>query len=238
MMREHFAALDAVVFDMDGVLLDSEPLHYRALNRVLAAEGHHIDAAAYVRFVGTTTEFTWAELVRDLALAQPPERYYRRYDDAILEVLRAGRLRPLPGVRALMRALRRRGKPIGLATQSHPSWVAATLDGLGMQSTFDAVVTREDVSRGKPAPDLYLRACALLGAAPCRSLALEDSLPGVRSARAAGMLVVGLRSAYSDAQLDAEAHLVVARADNLLDPSLPWPQWPRRDVCSQHTQGG
>ena len=233
MTAERLAAYQAVVFDMDGVLLDSEPLHHRALNRVLAAEGHRIDAEAYQRFIGTTAEYTWATLIRDLGLRHPPEQYYRRYDDAIVQVLREGPLQPLPGVLSVMGALRRLGKPIGLATQSHRSWVEATLEGLAMATAFDAVVTRESVSCGKPAPDLYLRACALLGADPRHALALEVSLPGIRSARAAGMTVVGVRSPYSDARLEAEAHLVVGSLEDLLDPSLPWPEGPPRGGSAQ-----
>jgi beta-phosphoglucomutase-like phosphatase (HAD superfamily) len=132
-----------------------------------------------------------------------------------------------------MGALRSLGKPIGLATQSHRSWVEATLKGLAMATAFDAVVTRESVNRGKPAPDLYLRACALLGADPRHALALEDSLPGIRSARAAGMTVVGVRSAYSDEQLEVDAHLVVDGLEALLNPSLPWPEEPPHDGAAR-----
>jgi HAD superfamily hydrolase (TIGR01509 family) len=233
MTAERLAAFQAVVFDMDGVLLDSEPLHHRALNRVLAAEGHRIEAEAYRRFIGTDAEYTWSTLIRDLGLPQTRERYERSYDDAIVQVLREGPLQPLPGVREVMSLLHRLRKPIGLATQSHRSWVEATLDGLAMATAFHAVVTRESVNRGKPAPDLYLRACALLGADPRHALALEDSLPGIRSARAAGMTVVGVRSAYSDDQLEVDAHLVVDGLEALLNPSLPWPEEPPHDGAAR-----
>jgi beta-phosphoglucomutase-like phosphatase (HAD superfamily) len=92
-----------------------------------------------------------------------------------------------------------------------------------MADSFDAVVDRESVVRGKPAPDLYLRACDLLGVDPRRALALEDSVPGLRAARAAGMTVVGVRSSYVVDRLESEADLVVDRLDHLLDPRLAWP---------------
>src|SRR5581483_1045593 len=157
----------------------------------------------------------WAELTRKLRLREPPTTYARRYDAAIVQVLRERPLTPLPGVGALISYLEERQIPIGLATQSHAAWVRATLAGLEMTETFDAVVTAEMVARGKPDPELYLRACALLGVEPRRALALEDSLPGVRAARAAEMTVLAVRTPYMDAALELEADGVLARVHEL-----------------------
>lgn len=213
---EALGALDAVVFDMDGVLLDSEPLHLAALNRVIGEEGHSYDHEQNRRFVGASLADTWTTVHAELSLAWPLEHYYRRYDDEVLQVLRTETLRPLPGVSELLEALMGLESKIGLATQSHRLWVEATLAGLSLNGVFAAVVTGDSVARGKPYPDLYLRACELLGADPRQSLAIEDSLPGARSARAAGMRVVGVRNQYAGAALECESDVLVDRVDELL----------------------
>jgi beta-phosphoglucomutase-like phosphatase (HAD superfamily) len=86
-----------------------------------------------------------------------------------------------------------RGLPIAVASQSAPAWVRATLRACGLHRAFPVRITADDVPRAKPAPDIYLRAAAELGVDPSRCLAIEDSIPGVRSARAAGMRVVQTR---------------------------------------------
>ncbi len=223
MTLERLRRLDAIVFDMDGVLLDSEPLHLAALNRVIATEGHALTEAQNLQFVGLSLADTWTTLIRELQLCHDIEHYYRCYDAEVLGVLGAGPLEPLPGVRELIAALRGVGMRLGLATQSKQSWVQATLGGLGLHDAFDVIISGEMVARGKPEPDLYLLACEWLGAEPARSLALEDSVPGARAARAAGMAVVGVRNAYHGEALEREADLVVDRVDQLLDPATVWP---------------
>jgi HAD superfamily hydrolase (TIGR01509 family) len=229
---ERLQALDAVVFDMDGVLLDSEPLHQIALSRVIADEGHEFTDEEHGRFVGMSQTDTWIEVDRMRGLREPFEHYHRRYDEEVLSVLTQERLEPFPGVVELLSALRESGHRLGLATQSHRSWVEATLGGLGMRESFDAIVSGDMVQHGKPHPELYLRACELLGADPSRSLAIEDSLPGARAARAAGMIVVGVRNPYAGDALEREADVLVDRLDELLDPRIGWPTEARDSTLS------
>ena len=227
MTLDRLRAFDAVVFDMDGVLLDSEPLHLLAMNRVIATEGHPaFSDEQNHRFVGNSLEATWTEVHRLLGLRHSLEHYYQVYDAEVLRALRQEALVPLDGVHELLAELRNLGQRVGLATQSHRGWVDATLQGLGLASSFASIASGEMVQRGKPAPDLYLLVCALLGADPRRSLAIEDSLPGVRAARAAGMTVVGVRNVYAGDRLEGEADLIVDRLDALLAPTTLWPSSP------------
>src|SRR4051812_25315906 len=120
MTLDRLREFDAVVFDMDGVLLDSEPLHLAALNRVIVSEGHSpLSDEENLRFVGTSLQFTWTELQRLLGLRESLEHYYSTYDSTVLDVLREGPLEPFPGVREFIAALQQVGQRIGLATQSH-----------------------------------------------------------------------------------------------------------------------
>jgi HAD superfamily hydrolase (TIGR01509 family) len=209
------SAYHAVIFDMDGVLVDSEPAFHEAVNDLLSPTGKQVSWEDYLSLIGTSTSHTWRSVLRMVGLdpeeAQP---YAERYGPKLLEVL--GRKRELlPGVRALIDELRARGLPAGLATSSRREWVEALLGGVGLPlDTFDAVVWREQVERSKPAPDLYLHAAELAGVAPALCIAIEDTPTGIAAARAAGMFAVQVRSASSALPPIEDADLVL---DSLVD---------------------
>ncbi|HXG41669.1 MAG TPA: HAD family phosphatase [Dehalococcoidia bacterium] len=199
----------AVVFDLDGVLWDGEPLYHRALNAVLRPLGHALDYETYTRSVaGLSVEECW-EWARDrFGLPQPLAELLAAYHEAVLGLLRNG-VQPLPGVRRLVGRLRAVGVPLAVASSSRREWVEATLQGLGLEGAFQAVVTASDVERAKPAPDLYLAAARLLQVPPQRCIAIEDTPTGLRAAKAAGMLAVQLRAASSSFPPEPEADLVL-----------------------------
>lgn len=187
----------AVIFDMDGVLVDSEPLHYRAAQAVLAREGEDLPWDVFAEYVGTTSIVTWAGLRTRFGLGESLDEYMRRHDAAVSAVLEEP-LQRLPGVTGLIEAVRSRGRRLALASSSQANWIAATLRGLGLDDTFEVIVSGDDVERAKPAPDIYLEASRRLGLSPARCIAIEDSPAGVRAAKAAGMWVVAVRTHYAD----------------------------------------
>lgn len=237
MTIDRLRAFDAVVFDMDGVLLDSEPLHLAALNRVIGCEGHRYSDEQSRRFVGSSLVDTWTAVHRELGLRESLDHYYQSYDKEVLYGLRAGPLDPLPGVQDLIDALRQAGRPLGLATQSPSAWVRATLAGLALSGSFAVVVTGDAVTKGKPDPEVYLRACALLDADPACSLAIEDSIPGARAGRAAGMTVVGVRNRHAGPALEREADVMVDRLDALLASDFTWPPHAHPSPLLAHNDG-
>jgi HAD superfamily hydrolase (TIGR01509 family) len=204
---------------MDGVLVDSEPLHHRALNRALARHGRTLSFADFATYIGTTTHHTWADLVVRLDLPGPPEAHIAAYDAALLADLRAGRLEPSPGLRDLLEALDRRDLPVAVASSSPRPWVTATLAALGLAGRFPVIVSGEEVPRGKPDPAIYLLAAARLRLPPERCLAVEDAPHGVAAARAAGLPVLALRTPYIDPAALAAADRLV---DSLRDFPLEW----------------
>jgi HAD superfamily hydrolase (TIGR01509 family) len=122
---------------------------------------------------------------------------------------------PMPGAVELAQALRARGTPVALVSNSAHDLVAAAMATAGVEDLFDVVLTRDDVEHGKPAPDLYLKACATLGADPAASAGLEDTATGIAALRAAGMLAIGVPS-FPGVVLE-EADLVVP---SLADPAV------------------
>jgi HAD superfamily hydrolase (TIGR01509 family) len=200
---------DAVVFDLDGVLVDSERVWARAeadtvaelggtytpeLSALLYGRGHRDGGRILAERLGGE-----AEQIADRLLAHA------------LAGMRRG-LDPLPGARELVASLRGR-TPVALASNSARTVVETALAAVGLDGCFDAAVCGEDVERPKPAPDPYLAACRALGRAPARTVAVEDSPVGVASAKAAGLYTVGVPSSR-DAEL-TEADAVVATLNDL-----------------------
>jgi HAD superfamily hydrolase (TIGR01509 family) len=214
--RDH--RLQAVVFDMDGVLLDSEPLHHVVLNEVLATEGKHLSFDEYRPYIGTTLEYTWSDIIRRLDLRGPIDRYIQAYDDGILESYRQHSV-IAPGVRALLDLLAARGLPLAVASSSRTDWVETALTTLGIREDFRLVVTGDMVTQSKPDPGIYLLAAGRLGIDPAHCLAVEDSPKGVQAASAAGMTVVGVRTAYT-AHLQLDGAIVVLDSLDQFDAAL------------------
>lgn len=199
----------AVVFDLDGVLWDGEPLYHEAFNVVLRSYGVIVSDDEYESIIGNSVEAAWEWVLKRKGVDEPVERFLAPYDAAVIELL-ARPVEPLPGVRELLAELHRRGIPVGLASASLRNWIDATLVGLGMTNEFLTTVAANEVAHAKPAPDLYLRAAANLNVDPQLCVAVEDSKGGVRSAKAAGMYVIQARAASTALPPIAEADAVIA----------------------------
>lgn len=214
-------AIEAVIFDLDGVLVDSEPVHWRASERLFAP--HRLTMEEYEPFVGLAIEPYMAWAREHFGLDASVEELTERYAEAVTAELEAGPLPPLDGAPELIAAARARGLRVGLCSQSIADWVHPTLHAANLDGSFDAVVTGDDVERAKPEPDIYLHAARLLGVEPRACVAIEDSPAGVRSAAAAGMVVVQSRQASSAAEPQPDAHVVVGSLREVDLARLPQP---------------
>lgn len=176
----------AVVFDMDGLLLETEVLWQRAEARLFARHGAEFTFEDKLTVMGTSAAFTGEFFARRLGFpADQAPSLIREVSDLMLEELQA-QVEARPGAAELVKRLRGR-VPLGLASNSPRFLVDAALRGGGFSDAFDAVVSSDDVAHHKPAPDLYLLACERLGVAPADALALEDTTSGIAAAKAAGM---------------------------------------------------
>ena len=168
----------AVIFDMDGVLLDSEPVHYVVLRGVLAAWGLPWSAEDHARTLGMTLVDTWDALCSRHALTAPRGDFEARYGGQIAARYRAG-IAPIPGARELVGRLADAGVPIAVASSSPRSWVEAGLEGAGLRECFGHLVAGDEVAAGKPDPEIYLEAARGLGVDPAACIAIEDAPAGV-----------------------------------------------------------
>jgi HAD superfamily hydrolase (TIGR01509 family) len=185
---------EAVFFDMDGLLIDSEPFWKRAEREAFAEVGIHItDEMSKVTAPMTTAE------VAAYWYAYRPWTGRSTFDLERAVVSRVRELvsahgKPLPGVQDTLRACRSRGWRVGLASNAPFEICEHVVKTLGLHQEFDAIFSADAVARGKPAPDIYLEAARRMGVPPAQCLALEDSASGVQAARAAGMTVVAVPS--------------------------------------------
>ena len=185
----------AIIFDMDGVLVDGERLHYGAARAILAEQGIQLDVATYAGYVGRTGRDIWEDLRARFDLRTDFETYSARYDATLAELYRTA-ARPLPGARAALDQVRATGLPCALASSSRREWVQIALATLRFGDYFQAIVTGDEVHNGKPDPEIYRTAAARLGRAPQDCVAIEDAPAGIESARRAGMRVLAVRSEY------------------------------------------
>jgi len=179
----------AVIFDFDGTILDSETAEFESHRRLFADSGATLTEDEWCEGVGVLKPDThWFE--RLCARAADPPSFDRFVEITRQYFLEHVRMEPMPGVSALLGALVTTGVPRAVASSAPSSWVMRGLAGLGLTDSFDAIVTIDQVARGKPEPDVYLEAARRMAVDPSRCVAIEDSGPGLAAARAAGMRTV------------------------------------------------
>jgi HAD superfamily hydrolase (TIGR01509 family) len=201
--------IDAVVFDMDGVLIDSEQV-WDDVRQALARERGLPWPPSATRDMMGMSSTEWSRYMHDaVGLPEPPEEINREVVARMLERYAQG---PpwLPGAVDAVRRIAERW-PLGLASSSNRELIDAVLEAGGLAGSFRATVSSEEVPRGKPAPDVYLETARRLGVDPARAAAVEDSHNGIRSAKAAGMRVVAIPNPHfpPDDEALAEADVLV-----------------------------
>ena len=216
-----------VIFDLDGTLLDSEPLYTIAAERLCARYGATFTLELKRTVMGGDSQRGAAHVVNTLQLPITPETYLVEREALLIELLPT--LVPLPHAEALVEALRARGVPMALATSGHRAITEAKLAHQPFLADIPVRVCGDDprLARGKPAPDIFLLAAAELGAEPTRCVVVEDSVLGVAAAVAAGMHTIALvdrRYGFQDQEFAGARRIVHALAEipiELLFPTGP-----------------
>lgn len=199
---------------MDGVIVDSESLYRKMNTEFIRSRGGDAGRMDYDRYIGIHAWDMWADLKKLFGLDEPVDELVDMEKRAKFDLLRTEPLLPVAGAEKLIAELRGAGMALAVASSSLRPNVELVLDRLGLRSSFGHVVAGNDVENGKPAPDIFLKAAELAGAAPGACAVIEDSGNGVLGAKRAGMLAIGLVSEDSgDQDLSCADHVVYRLSD-------------------------
>ncbi|HEV8440289.1 MAG TPA: HAD family phosphatase [Methylomirabilota bacterium] len=177
---------DAIIFDMDGVLVDSEPLGLEAMRRVMARHGVAYTEVDNEQFLGVTTPESCRVLKARHGLLASETELAREYVEHMIALISATP-RPMPGVPTVLAKMHGGGRRMALASSAEPQLIATNLSALDLHRFFEVVVSGVEVGRSKPAPDIFLETARRLGVAPPGCLVVEDSRNGLLAAKSAGM---------------------------------------------------
>lgn len=202
----------AVILDLDGLILDTEPTYRRAWQQAACELGLTLTETWLAQLSGLSIDAVEQALRQTLGAGFDPKLFHAVSARIWQEQIARGGIPVRPGYSALLAALRRPALPYALATNSHRPHAEYCLRLAGIDKDFPVLVTRSEVAQGKPAPDVYLQAAELLGVAPSACLAVEDSEAGLLAARRAGMQPVWIPTAPSS---QAAPKLATARFSSL-----------------------
>ncbi|OOC61900.1 HAD family hydrolase [Paenibacillus ihbetae] len=201
--------IQAFIFDMDGVIIDSEPLHFEVDIQVMKDFGASITQEQLEKYVGMTNPEMWKLIREEYQLQRTVSEIIDYQLSNKIKILTAREMEPIDGIRELLADLKAGGIPVGIASSSPPVFIKAVLDKFGLLDAFNCIVSGEEVERGKPAPDVYLKAAELLGVEPASCMVLEDARHGIAAAKAAGMQCIGFVNPNSGNQDLSAADYVV-----------------------------
>jgi beta-phosphoglucomutase len=181
--------IEAVIFDLDGVLVDTEAMQFGIWQDMVCPYGEYLDRSDYLAMVGIDAIQTAEYVVSRCGIERQPEEFEEEHRMRLREALEAG-VTPFPGAAELARRLTHAGFRLGVATNSSFAYAGKVLQVSRLMDHFPVIITRDQVQSGKPAPDVYLAAAAGLNCPPQVCLAIEDSLTGLKAALSAGMRTV------------------------------------------------
>lgn len=207
---------EAIIFDMDGVLVDSEPFHTQIEKQQFALNGISISEEEHLNYMGTASELMWRDI---------QEKYGTNLSvKALLEQNRVESIRfftelkdlpPMDGLREMLDKLSEKNYPMAVASSSFPEIIEIVLTKAGIKKYFKAIVSGEEAGKSKPAPDIFLLAAKKLGVQPEKCLVVEDSQNGIKAARAAGMYCVAYQGGSADPEKQKEADAAISSYSQL-----------------------
>ncbi len=220
-MSEHpyVPKFEAVVFDMDGVLIDSETFYSQQEARIFRELGLIISLEEHITYQGTATFEMWKKIKANHVLPQSAETLTLLCEeDTLNEYRKIERMETMPGVVKLIDLLHQQGYPLALATSSTPRVIDLVLHKTGLASYFKEVVNSTMTNdNSKPAPDLFLLAASKLGIDPTHCLAIEDSTNGIRAAKRAGMFCIAYNGPGAEHQDQSEADWIIDDYQQMTD---------------------
>lgn len=197
------------IFDMDGVIINSEPLHFKVDQYVMKKFGIIVTEKDLEEYVGMTDPEMWSKIKLKYSLSKSVKEIINMQLHTKLAILSEYNEKPIEGIRELLNLLKSHDMKIGLASSSHRKFIEAVLNKFNIHHYFQCVISGEEVDMGKPAPDIYLRIAKLLETEINDCIVLEDSRNGVAAAKAAGMKCIGYQNFNSGNQDLTKANVVI-----------------------------
>lgn len=212
---------EGIIFDMDGVLVDSEAFICRAACRMFQEQGLLVEPEDFRPFIGTGENRFLGGVAEKYNFPVDIEAIKKRTYDIYLEIIK-GSLQPLPGVHSFIQQCADRGKKLAVASSADRRKVAGNLEEIGLPfERFGAVIVGEDVEHKKPAPDIFLLAAKRLNLPPQHCLVVEDAVSGVAAAKAAGARCLALTTSFSREDLNGADYFASHLAD-VPDQAICW----------------
>lgn len=206
----------AVIFDMDGVLVDSEPVYFEIERYLFGHFNANVSKEQHQGFVGTSIENMWEKIIKDNNLKEGKEvivDYHKKFVIKHMETL--NELSPTKNVREFLENLKRKGIKIGLASSSTKQLIDIILDKLNIRDFFQIIVSGDEVEESKPNPEIFMRAAEFLNVPPHECVVIEDSSNGVRAAKAAGMNCIGFLNPNSGNQNLENSDVIISQFSNI-----------------------
>ncbi|MFT7035335.1 MAG: HAD superfamily hydrolase (TIGR01509 family) [Cyclobacteriaceae bacterium] len=208
--------IKAVIFDMDGVIMDSESIHYKIEKAILKNNFNEpFEFEDHARFVGQTTQNLWRTICKERNLSQGFEILSLLDNADYMQELKSGDIQPVPGVIELIKRLHEIEIPMIVASSAIRENIEVVTDSFGITKYFQGYVSGQDVERTKPNPDIFLKAAEKLNIEPENCLVIEDAKHGVEAAKAANMFCIGYRNLNSGDQDLSKADMIVDKIDEI-----------------------
>ena len=213
--------IKAFIFDMDGVIIDSEPLHIESDKMVGREFGIELTDEELLQYVGMNDEWLWSKLAKKYKINTAIDEILEMQYLNKIKLLETGKFQKIKGVDDLISDLRVKGIKTALASSSAVRFIQSVLDKLELTDSFEVTVSGEDVENGKPAPDIFLRAAELLNVSPKECVVLEDAMHGINGAKKAGMKCIGFKNPNSGNQDLSNADKIVYTLEGLDYENFP-----------------
>ena len=205
--------MKAIIFDMDGVIIDSEPLHFKIEKELIRELGVEITNEEHNSFVGTTEYHMFSIIKEKYQIEFPIEEMIEKKKEMFIENLDQVPL--VENFKAFLLTMHKAGYPMALASSNNKRVIGAVAEKFDLKDYIKVFVSADDVKRGKPDPEIFLTAAEKLGIPPASCLVIEDARNGVKAAKAAGMRCIGLQNLNSGNQDLSEADLVIGNFNEL-----------------------
>lgn len=208
---------DAVIFDMDGVLVNSEPFYVEVEQTNFRQLGLEISEKEHQTYQGTATDQMWQLIKKRHGVEQPVEELVEMTNNMVTPYFSSlEKIEPMPGVEGFIKKLKEKEMPLALASSSYPDLIDVILQKTRLKKYFEVVVDSRMAGAGKPEPDIFQLAANKLGVSPEKCVVIEDSSNGIKAAKAAGMYCIAFAGPGSELQNQSQADLIVGDFGELI----------------------